>query len=162
MQAVEHQRIKCTYHNTKQDKSFLSSVGSLLIDHICPRQAFPCSTIQTLGDHLDEVWIAVFSTDGLRLATGSKDATVIIWDVDPVSICLWWINNANMAQQTFLFPLNLWSLLWLMLAWKKHSLALIGLPIFKSLISRFWCQFLVRKFSKFGPLLVGEQILSKH
>lgn len=50
------------------------------------RDEFPCETIQVLNDHCDEVWYCRFSPDGLKLATGSKDTTVIIWDVDPVSI----------------------------------------------------------------------------
>lgn len=36
-----------------------------------------------LNEHCDEVWFVKFSPDGLKLATGSKDTTVIIWDVDP-------------------------------------------------------------------------------
>lgn len=63
----------------------LGSGGSLLMDHSCPRHAFPGTTVQILSDHCDEVWIARFSPDGSKLATGSKDSTVIIWDVDPVS-----------------------------------------------------------------------------
>jgi len=59
---------------------------SLLVDHNCGEEQFPCHTIQVLNDHCDEVWYCKFSPDGLKLATGSKDMTVIIWDVDPVSI----------------------------------------------------------------------------
>jgi len=58
---------------------------SLLVDHNCGKEQFPCHTIQVLNDHCDEVWYCKFSPDGLKLATGSKDMTVIIWDVDPVS-----------------------------------------------------------------------------
>lgn len=58
---------------------------SLLVDHSCSKEEFPCHTIQVLNDHCDEVWYCKFSPDGLKLATGSKDMTVIIWDVDPVS-----------------------------------------------------------------------------
>lgn len=61
---------------------------SLLVDHNCGKEQFPCHTIQVLNDHCDEVWYCKFSPDGLKLATGSKDMTVIIWDVDPVSICI--------------------------------------------------------------------------
>ena len=49
------------------------------------RENFPCETIQLISDHCDEVWFCRFSNDGTKLATGSKDSTVIIWDVDPVS-----------------------------------------------------------------------------
>ena len=57
---------------------------SLLVDHNCSKEQFPCHTTQILNDHCDEVWYCKFSPDGLKLATGSKDMTVIIWDVDPV------------------------------------------------------------------------------
>lgn len=40
-------------------------------------------SLQVLTDHCDEVWYCKFSPDGLKLATGSKDTTVLIWDVDP-------------------------------------------------------------------------------
>ncbi|KAF5294909.1 hypothetical protein FQR65_LT10707 [Abscondita terminalis] len=38
---------------------------------------------QILNDHCDEVWFCQFSPDGTKLATGSKDTNVIIWDVHP-------------------------------------------------------------------------------
>lgn len=44
---------------------------------------FPMQSLQELNEHCDEVWYCKFSPDGLKLATGSKDTTVIIWDVDP-------------------------------------------------------------------------------
>lgn len=43
----------------------------------------PIQTVQVLNEHCDEVWYVKFSPDGLKLATGSKDTTVLIWDVDP-------------------------------------------------------------------------------
>ncbi|EDL13128.1 WD repeat domain 26 [Mus musculus] len=81
-QAVELQRDRCLYHNTKLDNN-LDSV-SLLIDHVCSRRQFPCYTQQILTEHCNEVWFCKFSNDGTKLATGSKDTTVIIWQVDPV------------------------------------------------------------------------------
>ncbi|XP_034060202.1 WD repeat-containing protein 26 isoform X1 [Gymnodraco acuticeps] len=88
-QAVELQRDRCLYHNTKLDSS-LDSV-SLLLDHVCSRSVlhsphwkqFPCYTQQILTEHCNEVWFCKFSNDGTKLATGSKDTTVIIWQVDP-------------------------------------------------------------------------------
>ncbi|XP_059838549.1 WD repeat-containing protein 26 isoform X3 [Hypanus sabinus] len=80
-QAVELQRDRCLYHNTKLDGNLDSM--SLLIDHVCSRKQFPCYTQQILTEHCNEVWFCKFSNDGSKLATGSKDTTVIIWQVDP-------------------------------------------------------------------------------
>lgn len=52
----------------------------------CGRKQFPCYTQQILTEHCNEVWFCKFSNDGTKLATGSKDTTVIIWQVDPVSV----------------------------------------------------------------------------
>ncbi|XP_061173975.1 WD repeat-containing protein 26-like [Saccostrea echinata] len=79
-QAVEQQKEKCPYHNTKSDSN-LEAV-SLLIDHLCSREQFPSVTLQTLNDHCDEVWFCRFSPDGTKLATGSKDGSLIIWEID--------------------------------------------------------------------------------
>ncbi|XP_041648436.1 WD repeat-containing protein 26 [Cheilinus undulatus] len=79
-QAVELQRDRCLYHNTKLDEG-LDSV-SLLLDHACSRKQFPCYTQQILTEHCNEVWFCKFSNDGTKLATGSKDTTVIVWHVD--------------------------------------------------------------------------------
>ncbi|XP_069749943.1 WD repeat-containing protein 26-like isoform X2 [Narcine bancroftii] len=80
-QAVELQRDRCLYHNTKSDTN-LDSV-SLLMDHACSRRQFPCYTRQILTEHCNEVWFCKFSNDSTKLATGSKDNAVIIWQVDP-------------------------------------------------------------------------------
>lgn len=48
------------------------------------RKQFPCYTQQILTEHCNEVWFCKFSNDGTKLATGSKDTTVIVWQVDPV------------------------------------------------------------------------------
>uniref|UniRef100_A0A8C2X937 WD repeat-containing protein 26 n=1 Tax=Cyclopterus lumpus TaxID=8103 RepID=A0A8C2X937_CYCLU len=79
-QAVELQRERCLYHNTKLN-SGLDSV-SLLLDHACSRKQFPCYTQQILTEHCNEVWFCKFSNNGTKLATGSKDTTVIVWHVD--------------------------------------------------------------------------------
>lgn len=80
-QAIELQKDRCPYHNTRSDSDFEDV--SLLIDHVCTREQFPCETTQILCDHCDEVWFCKFSNDGTKLATGSKDSNVIIWAVDP-------------------------------------------------------------------------------
>ncbi|KAF5304558.1 hypothetical protein FQA39_LY09609 [Lamprigera yunnana] len=80
-QALEFQTLRCSHHNTAQG-SILNNT-SLLVDHCCPKDEFPTHTIQILNDHCDEVWFCQFSPDGLKLATGSKDTNVIIWDVHP-------------------------------------------------------------------------------
>ena len=51
---------------------------------IYSRDQFPCATIQVLNDHCDEVWFCRFSPDGTKLATGSKDNNMMIWNVDKV------------------------------------------------------------------------------
>jgi len=53
---------------------------------VVSRENFPCHSSQVLTDHTDEVWFCRFSPDGTKLATGSKDGTLIIWAVDLVSV----------------------------------------------------------------------------
>lgn len=48
------------------------------------RKQFPCYTQQILTEHCNEVWFCKFSNNGTKLATGSKDTTVIVWHVDLV------------------------------------------------------------------------------
>ena len=90
-QAVELQKEKCPFHNeSMEDMSDCSPNGlqgvSLLVDHACSQENFPSETRQVLTSHLEEVCFCRFSNDGSKLATGSKDSTVIIWDVDPESL----------------------------------------------------------------------------
>lgn len=80
-QAVEMQTDKCACHDMAW-KTDIENV-SLLVDHNCSQDAFPMTCLQILNDHCDEVMICKFSPDGLKLATGSKDTTVIIWEIDP-------------------------------------------------------------------------------
>jgi len=83
-QAVEYQQSKCIFHNSSEPPKITSY--SLLMDHTClARRNFPAVTKQILNNHCDEVWFCKFSQNGKMLATGSKDSTVIIWDVDPVT-----------------------------------------------------------------------------
>lgn len=81
LQAIELQKDKCPFHNSdfKAQES-----DSLLTDHMCTKEQFPCETYQILSDHCDEVWFCRFSNNGRKLATGSKDTAIMVWDVDPV------------------------------------------------------------------------------
>ena len=80
-QSLEIQTQKCKYHNMEGSISLENT--SLLMDHVCTKDSFPRYCIQVLNEHIDEIWFCQFSPDGTKLATGSKDTNVIIWDVDP-------------------------------------------------------------------------------
>lgn len=80
-QAVELQAQRCTLHNTAVPTNLYNV--SLLNDHSCPKDQFPSYPIQVINEHCDEVLFCKFSPDGSKLATGSKDSNVMIWDVHP-------------------------------------------------------------------------------
>ncbi|XP_025995831.1 WD repeat-containing protein 26 isoform X1 [Solenopsis invicta] len=105
-QAVEMQNQLCTYHITHSQQASLENV-SLLVDHNCGKEQFPCHTIQVLHDHCDEVWYCKFSPDGLKLATGSKDMTVIVWDVDPETLKV--THRKTLEGHTYGVALIAWS-----------------------------------------------------
>jgi WD repeat-containing protein 26 len=86
VQAVEMQTERCACHDMAWETN-VENV-SLLSDHNCSADGFPVQPLQVLNDHSDEVWFCKFSPDGLKLATGSKDQTVIIWEVDPQKLFL--------------------------------------------------------------------------
>lgn len=87
-QAAEFQIDRCLFHNKSQSPSGSYGFDSscLAVDHHCAKTEFPCETIQVLNDHCEEVWYCQFSPDGLKLATGSKDMTVIVWEFDPETL----------------------------------------------------------------------------
>ncbi|XP_059049602.1 WD repeat-containing protein 26 [Achroia grisella] len=58
---------------------------TLLADHQCSADNFPIHSLQVLNEHCDEVWYCKWSPDGSKLASGSKDNTVMIWDFDPAA-----------------------------------------------------------------------------
>jgi len=84
-QSLEWQAERCPYHNTTTgwDENI-----SLVVDHMCSKDSFPCSTRQIMTDHTDEIWYCAFSPDGTKFASGSKDQTLIIWDVHPTEFKL--------------------------------------------------------------------------
>jgi WD40 repeat protein len=78
-QALEFQKHKCLYH--VHDDS-----NGLLADHQCHRSGFPTHTAYIFDEHQDEVWYIAFSNDGTKLASASRDARAIIWDLNTYSI----------------------------------------------------------------------------
>lgn len=83
-QSIELQTERCLCHDMGW-KTDINNV-SLLEDHTCLNDGFPFDTLQILTEHNDEVWYCRFSPDGLKLATGSKDSWIVIWDVNPVEL----------------------------------------------------------------------------
>lgn len=63
----------CMYHNT-------AASPSLYLDHSCERDDFPTKAMLDLRHHKDEVWFLQYSNDGTKLASTSKDCTIIIYD----------------------------------------------------------------------------------
>lgn len=59
-------------------------INNIIRNYFYCREQIPCETVQILTEHCDEVWFCRFSPNGKKLATGSKDASIIIYDVDPV------------------------------------------------------------------------------
>jgi len=83
-QAIDLQRERCPFHNDFNEHG-LEGV-TLLVDHVCNREDFPCEVHQVLTSHSEEVLYCRFSNDGSKLASGSKEGHVIIWEVDPDSL----------------------------------------------------------------------------
>lgn len=82
-QAAKQQRDNCLYHNRLGDEG---PPDSYAMDHHCSKEMFPSETLQVLVDHCDEVWFCKWSPNGRLLATGSKDYTVIIWELEPETL----------------------------------------------------------------------------
>ncbi|KAI9827694.1 MAG: hypothetical protein M1819_006895 [Sarea resinae] len=78
-QVKQNQISNCLYHNT-------ASPPSLYSDHMCNRSQFPLRTTLELSQHSDEVWFLDFSHDGTKLATASKDKTVVIYATDTFEV----------------------------------------------------------------------------
>lgn len=75
-QAQLYQRQQCLY------TSYNVTQASLLYDVKSPKKRIPGVCCQTLNNHNDDVTICRFNHSGSKLATGSKDQTVIIWNVN--------------------------------------------------------------------------------
>lgn len=75
----QNQINRCLYHNTAE-------TPSLYCDHMCDRNNFPLRTALELSQHTDEVWYLEFSHDGTKLATTSKDHTVIIYETGSYNV----------------------------------------------------------------------------
>lgn len=82
-QASQHQQTNCLFHNRRSDEGPPESYAT---DHRCSKEMFPSETIQVLAEHCDEVWFCKWSPNGRFLATGSKDYTVIIWELCPETL----------------------------------------------------------------------------
>jgi WD40 repeat protein len=63
----------CRYHNT-------TASPSLYLHHNCERDDFPTRPVLELKHHKDEVWFLQYSNDGTKLASTSKDMTIIIYE----------------------------------------------------------------------------------
>lgn len=68
----------CLFHNT-------AASPSLYLDHKCERDDFPTKAVLELKHHKDEVWFLQYSNDGTKLASSSKDTTVIIYETQTYS-----------------------------------------------------------------------------
>jgi WD repeat-containing protein 26 len=78
-QVKQTQINSCLHHNT-------ATPPSLYADHMCDRDNFPLRTMLELDSHSDEVWYLEFSHDGTKLATASKDQTVMIYETGTFTI----------------------------------------------------------------------------
>eukprot|EP00850_Spirogloea_muscicola_P013079 SM000087S23361 [mRNA] locus=s87:252103:261379:- [translate_table: standard] len=81
-QALQAQREHCELHNTFEE------AFSLFADHKCGRDEIPSRASLVLDAHTDEVWYLQFSHDGKRLASASKDQSVIIWEIECEDVVL--------------------------------------------------------------------------
>eukprot|EP00002_Diphylleia_rotans_P038189 TRINITY_DN8657_c0_g1_i4.p1 TRINITY_DN8657_c0_g1~~TRINITY_DN8657_c0_g1_i4.p1 ORF type:complete len:415 (+),score=60.81 TRINITY_DN8657_c0_g1_i4:298-1542(+) len=66
---------------------------SLLRDEISKGQCPPSKLLCVLHGHSDEVWYVSYSHDGRKLASGSKDGSLIIRDVDKGYIIEWKLRS---------------------------------------------------------------------
>jgi len=72
--AISHQISQCQFHNNGLTHF------SILHDHRCSLGEIPKACVAVL-EHDDEVWDVKFSHDGSRIASASKDRSIIVWDM---------------------------------------------------------------------------------
>jgi WD40 repeat protein len=70
---------RCRYHNT-------TASPSLYLHHNCERDDFPTRPVLELKHHKDEVWFLQYSNDGTKLASTSKDMTIIIYETSTYKV----------------------------------------------------------------------------
>ncbi|KAK2861326.1 hypothetical protein FQN49_004319 [Arthroderma sp. PD_2] len=112
---VKHTQINnCLYHNTAQSPSLYS-------DHMCDKSDFPLRTAFELSHHTNEVWYLEFSHDGTKLATTSRDCTVLIYDSttfeiihrltdhrEPVAYATWSPDDSKLITCSQDFKAKMW------------------------------------------------------
>ncbi|KAM5442190.1 hypothetical protein MferCBS31731_002564 [Microsporum ferrugineum] len=113
---VKHTQINnCLYHNTAQSPSLYS-------DHLCDKSDFPLRTAFELSHHTNEVWYLEFSHDGTKLATTSRDCTVLIYDSttfeiihrltehsEPVAYATWSPDDTKLITCSQDFKAKMWN-----------------------------------------------------
>lgn len=105
---------QCLYHNTATSPSLYS-------DHVCDRSNFPLRTAVELCQHTNEVWFLEFSHDGTKLATTSRDCSVIVYDAstfdvihkltehtDPVAYATWSPDDSRLITCSQDYKARLW------------------------------------------------------
>ena len=75
--SIKYQIDNCMYHVTNGEKDKIT----LLSKHKCSKETVPTNTSEILEEHTDEVWFLSYSNNGLYLASGSKDNSIILWKV---------------------------------------------------------------------------------
>jgi WD40 repeat protein len=113
-QVKQEQINRCLYHNTAVSPSLYS-------DHVCDRNNFPLRTTIELNQHTNEVWYLEFSHDGTKLATTSRDCSVIIYDVrtfdvmhrltdhtEPVAYATWSPDDTKLISCSQDYKARLW------------------------------------------------------
>ncbi|KAF3895165.1 putative Catabolite degradation protein [Trichophyton interdigitale] len=113
-QVKQTQINNCLYHNTAVSPSLYS-------DHLCDKSGFPLRTAFELSHHTNEVWYLEFSHDGTKLATTSRDCTVLIYDSttfeiihrltehsEPVAYATWSPDDSKLITCSQDFKAKLW------------------------------------------------------